>query len=163
MPWRSAGGQLERRCQPGQLLRSPGAILTSNNKYSVPYAVPQEPRAVTKRNAHARVADGGWYAWFWARQARDAGRQWAELASAQHATRLIRIGDAAAGGDNISPNLAVERAGRFALQSAGRGYRPRHPSHRGPRARSAHATTTRTGIRGEQLGGQTDPGSGDSP
>ena len=72
-------------------------------------------------NAHARVADGGWYAWFWARQARDAGRQWAELASAQHATRLIRIGDAEAGGDNISPNLAVERAGRFALQSAGRG------------------------------------------
>ena len=56
------------------------------------------------------------------------------------------------------------RTGR-ALRTAVRwpGYRPRHPSHRGPRARSAHATTTRTGIRGEQLGGQTDPGSGDSP
>ena len=56
------------------------------------------------------------------------------------------------------------RTGR-ALRTAVRwpGYRPRHPSHHGPRARSAHATTTRTGIRGEQLGGQTDPGSGDSP
>jgi hypothetical protein len=121
VPWRSAGGQLERRCQPGQLLRGPGAILTSNNKYSVPYAVPQEPRAVTKRYAQARVADGGWYAWFWARQARDAGRQRAELVSAQHATRLNRIGDAEVGRDDISPNLAVERVGRFALQSTCRG------------------------------------------
>ena len=50
------------------------------------------------------------------------------------------------------------RTGR-ALRTAVRwpGYRPRL------RARSAHATTTRTGIRGEQLGGQIDPGSGDSP
>jgi hypothetical protein len=28
--------------------------------------------AVPKRNAQDRVADGGWYAWFWSRQARDA-------------------------------------------------------------------------------------------
>ena len=76
---------------------------------------------MTKRNAHARVADGGWYAWFWARQARDAGRQRAELVSAQHATRLNRIGDAEVGGDDILPNLAVERVGRFALQSTCRG------------------------------------------
>ena len=53
VPWRSAGGQLEGRCRPGQLLRGPGAILTSNNKYSVPYAVPQDPRAVTKILANA--------------------------------------------------------------------------------------------------------------
>ena len=54
------------------------------------------------------------------------------------------------------------RTGR-ALRTAAHlpGHRPQHPSHRGPKARRSHAATTRTGIRGEPLGGQTDPGSGD--
>ena len=50
--------------------------MTSNNKYSVPYAVPQEPHAVTNKYAQARVADGGWYAWFWSSAVFGAVRFW---------------------------------------------------------------------------------------
>jgi hypothetical protein len=40
------------------------------NSYIVTVCPEREPRSVVpKRNAQDRVADGGWYAWFWSRQA----------------------------------------------------------------------------------------------
>ena len=83
-----------------QRLAGSGAALIRDIKDSAPYNVPQEPRAVTKKYAQARVEDGGWYAWFWPRQARDAGGRSGKTASAQHATRPNWTGGAAIGGDD---------------------------------------------------------------
>ena len=68
---RSLNGQQLQR-QRRRALRAKFGIETIYCVHTV--SLRRTQRAVPKRNAQDRVADGGWYAWFWTRQALDARR-----------------------------------------------------------------------------------------